>query len=154
MDRLMTGVSLLTSGGMNVVWAGLIASIWWLQRRPQDAALLFFGTALGTSFITPLKLLFARSRPIGSPVVDSFAFPSGHALSITMLMGLLAWLLDRRNPQRRLWYVSAAVMIAALVGYSRIYLLAHYVTDVFAGYGFGLIFVFLWIRLTRRLQRT
>jgi undecaprenyl-diphosphatase len=85
-----------------------------------------------------LKLAIQRPRPhLDEPLLELFtySFPSGHAMSSTLLYGLLAVFRARHLHDRR-WreavYVAAALVVL-LVGFSRMYLGVHYPSDVVAG---------------------
>lgn len=89
-----------------------------------------------------LKLLFKRPRPsFTDPFVhlESWSFPSGHAMGSLIGYGLLAYLLVitfKRRPLRVV-IVALAVSLVLLVGFSRMYLGAHYLSDVVAGFAAG-----------------
>ena len=86
-----------------------------------------------------LKLLFHRPRPELAYVhLDTYSFPSGHAAGATAIYGVVVYLLvrDRRTSAR----VAAAlgfIALILLVGFSRLYLEAHYLSDVLAGCSLG-----------------
>jgi membrane-associated phospholipid phosphatase len=131
-----------------------------LWRRGQRAWLLaLVATVPGGDAVNVLmKLSFARARPsFLDPIVtlDTFSFPSGHAASAALFYGFLACLLMRHAAgfgQRAAIAVAAALMVA-LVGFSRIYLGAHYLTDVVAGAAEGLAWLAICITATSTLQR-
>lgn len=117
------------------------------RTRPNEAAVIalaFGGAALVNAL---LKLAFHRPRPEFSFVhLDTYSFPSGHAAVSTATFMTLAYLLCRRYGSaaaRALIGLSAATAIA-LVGFSRLYLGAHYLSDVLAGISFG----FAWAMLS------
>lgn len=89
-----------------------------------------------------LKMFFQRPRPQFSvPYVTAtgWGFPSGHAMGSLIGYGLLAYLLilvvHRRSV--RVLIASCAALLVLLIGVSRIYLGAHYFSDVVAGYAAG-----------------
>jgi undecaprenyl-diphosphatase len=89
-----------------------------------------------------VKLGFDRPRPQifewGADPVSS-SFPSGHAMSATIVYGTVAYLaarLIRRRWMRWLTLASAALLIVA-IGASRLYLGVHYPSDVLAGMTLG-----------------
>ncbi len=68
-----------------------------------------------------------------------WAFPSGHAAMAFFFYGLLVRLCgDTRYRVRRLLSVSAATLLIIIIGFSRVYLGAHWPGDVLAGYCLGL----------------
>ena len=113
----------------------------------KRAAVLLTVTMVGAIILNfVLKVSFARARPIpffDTPLPDSYSFPSGHALYAACFYGVLAWLIAARIRDRSLkiliWVF--AVMIALLIGLSRIYLGVHYPSDVIAGYAAAIVWV-------------
>jgi undecaprenyl-diphosphatase len=84
-----------------------------------------------------LKVAYHRSRPsFTDPLVNltSYSFPSGHTFSATLFYGMLAaFLVSRiRSWRLRVAVVLAAFLMISLVGLTRIYLGAHYFSDVLA----------------------
>jgi undecaprenyl-diphosphatase len=105
-----------------------------------------------------LKAWFDRPRPdAGSavPLPESAAFPSGHAVSGVAVFGAVAVLLAERipNPRARTWLWTGAAIIGVAVGLSRIALNVHYVTDVLAGWCFGLAWLAACLLVRDRLRR-
>jgi membrane-associated phospholipid phosphatase len=104
-----------------------------------------------------LKACFQRTRPRHDPrfVTDAgWSFPSGHAINSVVLYGMLAYVLLRLMPPR--WHravLPATLLIASLVGISRILVQAHYFSDVVAGYACGLMWLMLCIGLAEHLLR-
>lgn len=105
-----------------------------------------------------LKLFFARPRPDFSPLFpeSGYSFPSGHAFMGTLFFGFLSILIIDRlsiksiNQKSFLWWKRLVIIIACLfllaLGFSRIYLGVHYLTDVLAGYAGGLFFLSLFLK--------
>ena len=84
-----------------------------------------------------IKRAYERARPaFDDPLIklDSFSFPSGHTAGATLFYGVLgAFLVSRYfSPRIRARIVAAAIVMVALVAFSRVYLGAHYLSDVVA----------------------
>jgi membrane-associated phospholipid phosphatase len=128
-------------------------ALYLLRRgRLNEATLLCVG-ALGIEIVNPLlKLVFHRPRPELAYVhLDSYSFPSGHAAGSAAVYALVLYLLVRRA--RVQWQVLAAagyVILVASIGFSRLYLEVHYLSDVLAGLSLGAawasacLFVYEW----------
>lgn len=102
-------------------------------RRPL-AFLPVLGAALTTHY---LKLLFHVPRPEGGLVFEpSYSFPSGHATAVAALACLL-WVIWPRS-----WWFG--ILLAGVVGYSRIYLGVHRPVDIVAGYLVGAAWVLVF----------
>ncbi|MEQ8693960.1 MAG: VTT domain-containing protein [Gammaproteobacteria bacterium] len=145
-DKAMVAVTRL--GDTVVSGSVSLAVLGWLMLRRQWRLAVGFCIALGLAAgsVMALKAVLHVSRPIVfSSGADAFSFPSGHAAMAAVLYGILAWLVSSRLPSR--WRALPLVVGGSLVGLiaaSRIYLAAHWPSDVGAGVliGFGLAAVF------------
>jgi membrane-associated phospholipid phosphatase len=98
-----------------------------------------------------VKLVVAQRRPH----LTAYGFPSGHVFGATIVFGLLVYLLwatDAPRAWRRLAAVLAAVVIAA-VGGSRLYVNAHWLSDVMGGVAGGLAYLLGAVLVTDRRLR-
>ena len=135
----------LTSLGSPVVLALVtIAAVGYLllERKRETAVFVILAVCGGAVLETLLKLGFARPRPeLVSHLVDvnSFSFPSGHATMATITYLTLGVLLARVQERRRikLYLLAVAILVALIVGISRVYLGVHWPTDVLAGWCVG-----------------
>src|SRR5437899_6198979 len=105
-----------------------------------------------------VKLLVHRHRPfVDSPFVDwsGYSFASGHTIGATLLYGqLLLFILPALKARHwRLLSVFSAVLLIALVGFSRIALGAHFLTDVLAAVFFGIIWLTFCLFATKPMRR-
>ena len=110
------------------------------RGRANDAALLVLAFAGASVVNALLKLVFHRPRPqLAFVHLDTYSFPSGHAATSSATFTVLAYLLASRHhsAKARIWIGLGAAAAIALVGYSRLYLGAHYLSDVLAGISFG-----------------
>jgi membrane-associated phospholipid phosphatase len=106
-----------------------------------------------------VKLLVHRHRPfVDGPFVDwsGYSFASGHTIGATPLYGQLALFILpalKARHWRRLTIFSAALLIA-LVGFSRIALGAHFLTDVLAAIVFGVLWLAFCLIAGKPLRRS
>jgi diacylglycerol kinase family enzyme/membrane-associated phospholipid phosphatase len=118
----------------------LIVAFLLFRQGLRRLALWLAGTVvLGFLIELFFKALIARSRPeIPDPflVRDSFSFPSGHALGSALIIGALLLVVWRRGLRHRHQVLAWAgtVLLILLVGFDRVALSAHYVSDVLAGW--------------------
>jgi undecaprenyl-diphosphatase len=133
MDAVMNGITDL--GTVFVFGPLLIILVAWLVRtgHPRPALFLIVGMVGSTVIQWSMKPFFARPRPelAWSPVLPDYSFPSGHTLNAVIFYGgiaLVIWSLYGRRAG--LAAVGIAAVVGLAVGVSRIYLGAHYLTDV------------------------
>lgn len=140
-------------GGISVLALfALIAGIFlFLQRKWLSGLLLAVGLAGGVALSEGLKGVFQRERPpLEHQAVETLnaSFPSGHALLATVFYLTLGVMLTRAFSQKRLkaYALGVGVVLALLVGATRIYLGAHWASDVFAGWSVGAAWAMaLWL---------
>src|SRR5256884_5810377 len=106
-----------------------------------------------------LKQLVHRHRPfVDGPFVDwsGYSFASGHTIGATLLYGQLALFLVPAIKGQRLQVLAVltAISIVLLVGFSRIALGAHYLTDVLAAMVFGCLWLMLCWLAVRTVRRS
>lgn len=131
------------------LWLGLRRDAWWTALWLAATCAL---TALAQQV---LKASVGRARPVWPDPVDSAhyaAFPSGHAMTATVVCGLLLWLLHHYDAARaaRLAATAAAVVSVAGVGLTRVWLGVHWTTDVVAGWLMGALAVCLAVPVHHR----
>jgi membrane-associated phospholipid phosphatase len=119
-----------------------LAVIWLLWRRKWRLAAFAVVTIAGSSLLnTAAKAAAHRTRPVVSqPFVHEpgASFPSGHAQAAVVGLGVLLLLfLPGLGRQWRRIAVTVAALMVLLIGFSRVALAAHYVSDVVAGYVLG-----------------
>lgn len=138
-----------------LVGAALIA-VWLLVHRERLWLLRLVAAVPGGMLLNVgLKNLFQRARPLmDEPLVHltTFSFPSGHAVGSTVFWGWIAlYAVSRSNTRRvRVIAVPVAAAIVLTVMFSRVYLGAHYPTDVVAGGLVGLAWLAAILAVTAR----
>jgi undecaprenyl-diphosphatase len=140
---LANAISLMGSQVVVAVGAALLAVFLW-QRRWGAAVSLILVTAGAQLLNDVLKEAFHRTRPTAvSGFIDAqqYSFPSGHAMvsaAFYLYLAYLTWRLVHER-WRRVLLVSGLVLLVVLIGLSRLYLQAHYLSDVIAGYLAGVL---------------
>ncbi|WP_347159160.1 phosphatase PAP2 family protein [Pontibacter chitinilyticus] len=125
----------------------LVAAVLLYKRRWHYlASLLIAVLGTGTS-IYFTKLYFHRERPldIGYYKPSSFSFPSGHSAEALALFGIIAVfiLLERQHIRYARFWAGVCVAYILLIGFSRIFLGVHFVSDVAGGYLLGSLWLIL-----------
>ena len=88
-----------------------------------------------------IKAVINRARPENSLIAaDGYAFPSGHATMAIIFFSLLVYSFkdDIRDIYLKNSFILANVIIFLLIGFSRIYLNVHWLSDVIGGYALGM----------------
>jgi membrane-associated phospholipid phosphatase len=114
------------------------------RRRLEEAVLLVVVLGGAELLNVVLKLAFQRQRPeVAFVHLDTYSFPSGHAMMSTATYSVLAYLLWGRLGSRRarLFTAAATACVIALVCFSRLYLGVHYLSDVLGGVAGGATWV-------------
>ncbi len=146
--RSATGFAILSVvtwfGTFSVMGPALVALgavLGWFRRSLVpfvfcSAAVLLLGTSVGTG-----KLLIDRKRPpvpVGVALAEDGSFPSGHTTTSVVLAFVLLLLVQHRLSRRGNWVgLGLVVLFTAIIGTSRVYLGAHWLTDVVGGWLLG-----------------
>jgi undecaprenyl-diphosphatase len=142
-DEIMTMVTMLGDGFV-MMSVGLAIVAWLLWRREWQIATAAFVTIMAARLFVPLmKLWLQRPRPLElSGLPEVFSFPSGHTTFATVTLGVFAVLATHSLKSWGKAVVFAAIGIAVVaIAYSRIYLGAHWMSDVLGGFLFGAVMI-------------
>lgn len=135
LDQIMVLITRLGDFSTQLIVSVMLCALLLLYRQFQ--ALLFAASTLPTVAISNylLKHFFARARPsVLLEPMQSFSFPSGHSASGFAFFLVLGVLASRQQPQRwRVLWLLTALIPAASIALSRVYLTAHWPTDILAG---------------------
>lgn len=125
--------------------AVLLCAVLIYQRRRAQVLQLVVGFFLTVGMTWLLKWLIARPRPeaVDPSVVATYgsSFPSAHSAYAAMLAIILV-LVFRSNQAVKYWVWGVALIWAVLMGWSRVYINAHYPTDVLAGWIIAVLMMF------------
>ncbi|MBC7603227.1 MAG: phosphatase PAP2 family protein [Ramlibacter sp.] len=134
---LMVRASALHSTPAVSLYVAAFAVVLTAQRNWYRLRLLVAVIPAGMLLNVLLKHIFRRARPAFDDMTDqltTFSFPSGHTMAATVLWGFIvmwAWPHMKGWPTRALLVLLAGIAVL-LVGFSRIYLGAHFMSDVLA----------------------
>ncbi|MFJ2605378.1 phosphatase PAP2 family protein [Streptomyces sp. NPDC091279] len=136
-----------------------VVVVWLVVRRSDrwTAVWLAVTCALGTGLQQGLKAAVGRPRPVWPDPVDTArfaAYPSGHAMTATVVCGLLLWLLHRHGTTPARWRAALAVAVVSVagVGLTRVWLGVHWPSDVVGGWLLGALTVACAVAVHRRLH--
>jgi undecaprenyl-diphosphatase len=138
LNHVMTAVTWFGSWIATLTVAIIVTGLAWKRRLPVLAVPIVVSAWLGELLaVTAAKSVIKRPRPpeaVRLVTAHGWSFPSGHtanAMVVFATVGVLATTFARRTPVRALCWTLIAVAIA-LVGFSRIELGVHWLTDVVA----------------------
>ncbi len=148
LEAVMRGVSLLGSRPIGLALLfGLALPLWIFGHRKQSILLL--ATVIADIINSPIKDLIGRERPDYSFVRLLYSgstdpsFPSGHAVHLIVFFGALIYILPNII-KSRFWVRLVTMCLISLIllgGISRIYLGAHWASDVIGGYLYGAFYL-------------
>ncbi len=123
----------------------------WLLRK-RLFIIPFFVTLLGSTIFTYFgKIIFQRSRPeFALYQENSFSFPSGHATVAMAFYGFLVYFFIRNinGWKKKVNILFLGFIVIFLIGFSRLYLGVHYLSDVWAGYLVGALWLVIGITIS------
>jgi undecaprenyl-diphosphatase len=134
-----------------LVWS---VSVFLVIRRQYLKAGFVLATASNFVLTSVLKVLVARPRPPDFslnpadmfPLVNQYSFPSGHVLFFVVFFGFIAYLAWLFHDGRvRIPVIAGCGVLILLIGPSRVYLGAHWASDVLGSYIIGALWLFFLI---------
>ncbi|HXH01672.1 MAG TPA: VTT domain-containing protein [Xanthomonadaceae bacterium] len=153
-DRLMAGLASI--GDPQVLAPAAALALFWLlwRRRWMAAAHWLAALAFGLTLTAWLDASIDMPRPAGA--ASGFGFPSIAVTMTTITFGFFAVLIARELPGRtRIWPYLISAVVVALLGFARLYLGAHWLSDVLGGILFGIAWLLLLgIAYRRHVART
>lgn len=156
---LMVVLSAMGSGWLPFALVGTVGIGLILGRFRIEGLVIMCGVALSAIMNQTLKLASARPRPTSElvnilTVVEHNSFPSGHTVFFVVFFGFLLFLIYVLRvpslPRRILLFMFSAFIL--LIGVSRIYLGAHWLSDILGGYLIGSLWLMLMIKVYERLK--
>jgi membrane-associated phospholipid phosphatase len=160
--RPLIDVMLAFSDPGSPLWIAAITSfavlVMILRKRWYGLVALVLTVPGGMLFHHLIQIIVHRHRPFRSSQfldLGGYSFPSGHTMAATLLYGLLAAfaVLVWKGWHWRIMAVFGAVLVVLLVGFSRIALGAHYLSDVLAGIAAGCGWMVLCVIIVERARR-
>jgi undecaprenyl-diphosphatase len=144
----------VTRSGEILIVVPVLAMILYLLRRGEWITAVLYAASVITFPLISLSIKndFARPRQEIIPpltVEHTYSFPSGHALTAVAVYGLAAVLLWQRG--HRVLAILSGIWVF-MIGLSRVYLGAHYPSDVLASFSAGTIMLIVVLYLDKRLN--
>lgn len=153
LTSIMQGISyIFDTAGSFIIVAAIALLVWWRTNWREAVLVLTAGILAATSSL--FKAIIGRPRPSPDLVTvfsppDTSSFPSGHSFFVVIVLGLSAYFVVTRlqNKVLRVSILSILIALVLLLGISRVYLGAHWPSDVIGGYFTGGVFLtaLIWI---------
>jgi len=164
MNGLMTTVTMIASAAAITIMVALVAIIWVSYKREFWRPIVLITSVIATSLLsTILKTTTMISRPaetsMVSPIETDWGFPSGHTLAIIVFFLVFGYLICSRRSSiiSIVNWLSATLIGTAIIAVSRLYLGYHWLTDIVASVGLGLlvfgVFIFIDKIATNKFTR-
>jgi len=152
LDRLFLMIT-QTGGSILIVFPVLAMLIYLWRRSEKITAILYLVSVITFPLVSVVvKNEFARPRQAIFPplvVEHTYSFPSGHSLTAVAVYGLAAVLLWQRG--HRMLAIISGIWVF-LIGLSRVYLGAHYPSDVLSSFAVGTIMLIIVLFIDRHLN--
>ncbi len=144
-DNLFVAITELGDSFVNVALTCAVLLVLMVKRCRRAAVFWVVAVLGGILCVQALKWIIHLPRPVTLYAgASAYGFPSGHTTMSVVLYGFLAMLIVREVSAAWRWgLVSCVVIIAFIIGLSRLYLGAHWLSDVLGGYFFGASWVTL-----------
>lgn len=154
--KVFIWITLLGESPTIIIFTLIISSLLWMARKKWQIVTLWL-TIVGSEGLTFfIKLIFHRPRPLNAVFLeDSNSFPSGHSTIAVAFYGFLTYLAFRKIKSKllRALIIVITLIIILAIGFSRLYLGVHYVSDVWTGYLVGLLWLIIGIGLSELKPR-
>jgi membrane-associated phospholipid phosphatase len=139
-----------------VIISLIISGVLFLKNYKAPGLLLLGAMGGDALIVSALKTLEHVPRPTnGIFFDDGFSFPSGHSAGCIVFGGVLAYFAWRhwQSTRSRALIGTGMAVVVGVVGFDRLYLNVHWVSDVFGGWLFGTFLLTFVILVFRQLKR-
>jgi len=153
MNTIMIFITYLGNWQVIVGLGAVTFVILWLLKKKREAGFFAIALIIGEIIKELLKLIFHRARPDTSLALiqeTGYSFPSGHAFMSVIFYGMICYFIYQmcNNKWQKIILLITTTILIFLIGYSRIYLGVHWISDVLGGWlSGGAILVFFVVKL-------
>ncbi|QLL69635.1 phosphatase PAP2 family protein [Lactobacillus sp. 3B(2020)] len=141
----------------SIIWALAIGISLVLTQRFKFTILYCLIVLSGTLLNKVIKHIVLRPRPQSDVLIHyaGYSFPSGHSSGVVLIIGstlLFLWA-SHQSKQLKIFETSLIIALILLIGFSRIYVGAHYPSDVLGGWCLGAIVILFWQNIFQRFKK-
>jgi len=141
----------------SLIIVALIISIFiWIKDSKKDAVFFSVTMIMAGAILFVLKEIFHRARPLDILIKEaSYSFPSGHAMLSTIFFGVILYLILKRDHSKIEKTIAKIIcpLFIIIISFSRIYLSAHWLSDIFAGFFLGVFILSVSIIIKSSLRK-
>jgi membrane-associated phospholipid phosphatase len=152
---LASAVSILFDTTSLVAASLVIATFLFIKKQKAQSILLLAGIGGDALLVAIIKNIDQVARPTNQLLPGAgFSYPSGHSAGVIVFVGLVAYYawLHWRSTRSKVVTLSGFGLIAVVVGFYRIYLNVHWLSDVVGGWLFGIFWLSFSIMIYQRLK--
>lgn len=145
LQGLMLKITVLAAPKVDLVWMLLIAVILWLKKIRPLSVNIVITLVSADAFGWIIKHIIRRARPVQHLAIDDgYSFPSGHVLGMSILVIWIMMVLMpvvMKSSTKKFWLSVLLIIWLIIVMCSRVYVFAHYPSDVCASVAVALMWV-------------
>lgn len=139
----------------STIWMVLLALTFLITIKDKKKAIIICGCLIISILLNiGIKNIFMRERPLVRKLVEetSFSFPSGHTTAAVSLYGIVLFFIIKSNlaKNKKIIYSTGLIMLIFFIGVSRIYLGAHFASDVIGATVISIAFLILYTAIIER----
>lgn len=127
-----------------IIFISILFLIYLFYKKMYSQIIFFTISILGSSLLFVLiKEIIKRDRPISNIIeIGGYSFPSGHA-TLSTTLAFCIYLIFKDKVKYKKSFVLILISYPLVISFTRVYLHVHYLSDVIAGIGLGLVWVSL-----------
>jgi len=150
-ENLNTIFEYLTSLASATLLLALSIILLLIMKNKKQSLYILLNLVLAFFSNEVAKSIFNRSRPIGINLIDEtgLSYPSGHSMVGLCFYGFITYLLYKNTKKKshKIILICSLILVSLTIGFSRIYLGIHYLTDVIGGFLLAIIYLIIYIKL-------
>ena len=154
-DNMTYFFKLITNIGDTICIVSITVISLFIFRDKKINISIIVNLVLVTILSNFLKLFFQRPRPNFNALVieNTYSFPSGHSMISIVFYGYFIYLIYKFVDNKIIkWLLITLLSIIILfIGFSRVYLGVHYVSDVVGGFVFGIAYLIIYIDIVKKI---
>jgi len=152
---LSEGIALIFDTTSLSLFSIVIAGVLFLKNYKAHGLLLLGAMAGDALIVSVIKTLDHIARPTNRIILDTgFSYPSGHAAGSIVFLGILAYFALRhwRSQRSKVSVGIGMGLLVGVVGFDRLYLNVHWLSDVIGGWLFGAFWLLFAVLVFQRLE--